>query len=89
MTRKRMIASLLVLVLSAVQVAAWAVALEHMDRVTMAPPDWQALERLLAVLPEPLLIALGGCLSIVAGVIVGMIGRKPPEPIDPVHLGVH
>lgn len=88
MTRKRMIASLLVLVLSAVQVAAWAVALERFDNVTAAPLDWQAFERLLTVLPEPLLIALGGCLSIVAGIVVGMIGRTPPEPIDPVHLGV-
>lgn len=88
MTRKRMIASLLALVLSAVQVAAWAVALERFDNAAASPLHWNAFERLLTVMPEPLLIALGGCLSIVAGIAVGMIGRTPSEPIDPVHLGL-
>ncbi len=81
MTRKRLIASLLVAVLSAVQVAAWALALERLDPETARPSGTQSIEALLdallAVMPEPVLIALAGCLLIVTGVGVGMIGRKP------------
>jgi hypothetical protein len=79
MTHKRLIASLLLLTLSAVQVAAWAVALEQLDPQGPRRDLWQSLEALLAVVPEPALFALAGCVSIVIGVAVGMIGRQPRQ----------
>ena len=81
MTRKRLIASLLVAVLSAVQVAAWGIALERLAPAAARPSGMQSIEALLdtllAAMPEPVLIALAGCLLIVIGIGVGMIGRKP------------
>lgn len=77
MTRKRLIASLLLVVLSVVQVAAWALAFERLDQASGRQGLAQSVEALLTIVPEPLLIALAGCLLIVIGVGVGMIGRKP------------
>ena len=80
MTRKRLIASLLVAVLSAVQVAAWAVVFETVDPSASRLTAWWSMETLLAVVSEPTLVALAGCLSILIGVGVGMVGRKPVDP---------
>lgn len=90
MKKKRLIASTLAVLLSAVQVAAWAVALNHLDQAAARPLAWPALDRVLAVLSEPALLALAGCASIVLGIVVGTIGRRPqpmpePEP-DSAHL---
>lgn len=77
MTRKRLIASLLVAVLSVVQVAAWALVHERLEPAGARHTVAESVEALLAVVPEPLLLALAGCLLIVIGTGVGMIGRKP------------
>lgn len=77
MTRKRLIASLLVAVLSVVQVAAWALVFERLEPTDARRTMAQSVEALLMIVPEPLLVALAGCLLIVIGIGVGMIGRKP------------
>lgn len=88
MMKKRLIASTVAALLSAVQVAAWAFALEHMEHAAGASAAWPSLDRALSVLSEPALMALCGCASIVLGVAVGMVGRKPQDDPDAARLQV-
>ena len=86
MTRKRLIASLLVVVLSAVQLAAWALAFERLDPAAARQDVWQSLDGLLTVLPEPALLALSGCSLIVFGIGVGMLGKKRVPRLPTEHM---
>lgn len=77
MSSKRPISFLLVVLLTAVQVAAWMIALEPRASGAAVPGVSAPLDWLLGVLSEPTLLALAGCTSIVLGVVVGVVGRAP------------
>lgn len=81
MSPKRPISFLLVVLFTAVQVAAWMSVLAPHEAAASAMVPHDLLDWLLAVLSERSLLALGGCASIVLGILVGVVGRRPqPAP---------